>query len=928
MTTGHLTVQVAVLFITLCVSANGAGEEPNPYNGRQQRVEVFEFVQKPMVQKRGEAFVISFESKETCDATVMIVDEDGKVVRHLASGVLGKNAPAPYEQGSLAQKLTWDGKDDRGEVVDVSKCRVKVGLGLRASLDRFIGWTPGTVSVLKGLATDNEGRLVVLDGRVAQGQGGGFTITPNVRMFDRQGDYVRRLVPPSPLLSPARSQLVPLKRLDSGNLVPTYKEVQLQFSISKPDQMHMGTLRQQPVVTADGRFIFVSTDHRHALPRQLIFVDTYDGATQLRPITGEKEDTIGPGYVFTTLSPDDKWLYLCAGNAYNAKEAEQAKHVVFRVAVDGDGPAKVFLGEYGKAGADNEHLSLPLGLDCDAAGNLYVADHGNDRIQVFSPEGKFLKSIPMKMPELVEVSDKTGAIYVMGPVVKHTGRAPIVWDRQSEPDRLLGGNMRSHVVKFSSLAEPTRHVLIEEFVAGGADSGPLMELDDRGEVPVLWLSAHHWDLQRFEDRDGKLVRTSTESVCGGNGYWRGWNSDGFADRIVVDPFRSELYVAHSRGGWFVVDARTGEFKHYVGHANGRNIGNPGQPPVSEIEIGPDQNVYARVSALASYLTCFDPHTKEFVGLTGSAKSTTVTDRRGLTFSALPIPNDQGARGWPDAMAIAPNGDFYIPNGKPTEEEVAELKRKGLYFPTQKEVFGPSTGNLLKVYAKDGTIKCMSALPGMLGTVGMRVGRSGAVYTVMPCRPIDKEEEWGTLIKLHSRFDEFPIGRIEGTWREKLGEGDEGTHIWGGHAPHRSSPVRIENMAWDYHGVMPVRFHGCVCSRSQFSLDAYERVFLPAAHKCAVDVLDANGNVIMTVGSYGNADCRGKDSPVQDPKTGELRPRRENDPANVTSPLAKLGITFLMPNFTTVDDEALYVNDLGNERARLDYHVEEIASLGH
>jgi hypothetical protein len=300
--------------------------------------------------------------------------------------------------------------------------------------------------------------------------------------------------------------------------------------------------------------------------------------------------------------------------------------------------------------------------------------------------------------------------------------------------------------------------------------------------------------------------------------------------------------------------------------------------------------------------------------------------RGLTYPGIPIPNDQSARGWPDSMAVAPNGDFYIPNGRPTAQDIAELKKRGLDYPTAKNALSIQGGNLLKVYAKDGTLKCFSALPGMQQCVGMRVGRSGAVYTVLPCRPINREEKLGTLVKFDSRFDEFPIGRIEGTWHERLEEG--GTHVWGGHSGHRNSPVRIENMAWDYHGAL-VRFSGCTCSRSQFSLDAYERVFLPAAHKCAVDVLDANGNVIVTIGSYGNADCRGEDSPVVDPKTGELRPRRPDDPPGLKSPLADLGITFLMPNFTTVEDEALYVNDLGNERivrVRLEYEVEKIVSL--
>ncbi len=50
-----------------------------------------------------------------CDVTVAIVDPDkdvsglgrGTVVRHLASGVLGPNAPEPFQKNSLRQTIYW-----------------------------------------------------------------------------------------------------------------------------------------------------------------------------------------------------------------------------------------------------------------------------------------------------------------------------------------------------------------------------------------------------------------------------------------------------------------------------------------------------------------------------------------------------------------------------------------------------------------------------------------------------------------------------------------------------------------------------------------------------------------------------------------------------------------------------------------------------
>ncbi len=117
----------------------------NPYNGMQEREEMYEFTEKPAVKKEGEKWIITFASKANCDATVAILDKDGKIIRHLASGVLGKNAPWPFQQNSLSQRIEWDGEDDMGNIVaaDALKdCQVKVSLGLRAMFERNIGWEP------------------------------------------------------------------------------------------------------------------------------------------------------------------------------------------------------------------------------------------------------------------------------------------------------------------------------------------------------------------------------------------------------------------------------------------------------------------------------------------------------------------------------------------------------------------------------------------------------------------------------------------------------------------------------------------------------------------------------------------------------------------------------------------------------------------
>lgn len=48
---------------------------------------------------------------------------------------------------------------------------------------------------------------------------------------------------------------------------------------------------------------------------------------------------------------------------------------------------------FGKRGSHRGQLSNPLGVACDSSGNVYVADTNNNRVQVFTAEGHFLRTI-------------------------------------------------------------------------------------------------------------------------------------------------------------------------------------------------------------------------------------------------------------------------------------------------------------------------------------------------------------------------------------------------------------------------------------------------------------------------------------------------------------------------------------------------------
>ena len=72
------------------------------------------FTTKPSVVKADGKTTITFAVSAATDVEVAVLDGKGRIIRHLAAGMLGANAPAPLKPNSLKQELTWDGADDLG----------------------------------------------------------------------------------------------------------------------------------------------------------------------------------------------------------------------------------------------------------------------------------------------------------------------------------------------------------------------------------------------------------------------------------------------------------------------------------------------------------------------------------------------------------------------------------------------------------------------------------------------------------------------------------------------------------------------------------------------------------------------------------------------------------------------------------------------
>ena len=60
--------------------------------------------------------------------------------------------------------------------------------------------------------------------------------------------------------------------------------------------------------------------------------------------------------------------------------------------------SRSFISKFGKNGSGNGAFSYPRGICIDPEGQVFVADKGNNRIQVFQPDGTYISSIDCKYP--------------------------------------------------------------------------------------------------------------------------------------------------------------------------------------------------------------------------------------------------------------------------------------------------------------------------------------------------------------------------------------------------------------------------------------------------------------------------------------------------------------------------------------------------
>jgi DNA-binding beta-propeller fold protein YncE len=823
------------------------------------------FAVAPKVEVAGTGWKITFTASAYTDVEVAVLDAHGKIVRHLAAGLLGPNAPAPLQKDSLAQTLHWDGKNDAGslnpEPRTLKPLQVRVRLGSAARLDQYLGWNSDIQDSIKGLVVGAGGELyVLLRSWVGQGR-------TELRVLDRSGKYLRTIMP-YPAGTPAeRTKSVGQLTVD-GERIPVvfngHGHSLSPLTVGMPTQNLAWNPRGYVVAAST-----LATSYEHGLPRHLLAFHPQGGAPdglsfvgpELRPPTGitwghgEGDD---PCFERLATSPDGKWIYY-------THTTFSSLHAIYRLAWGEDhgaGLEAAWFGLDSRPGSDEKHLNDPQGLAVDAAGNVYVCDRGNNRIAVISPDGQFRGALPVEDPEQIAVHPRSGEIYVLcrqaspGSNPKDTG--PMDMDEYR--------SWKARVAERSAKAPPARAPKLLKLAAWKADAPAaeskvlarldagfgLMTLDPEAAPPRIWVTGKN-GLQPIVDHGDRFE--SGASVGGGN---KGLAHPG---RVAADPDRNRVLVYNLASNYKVnaYDLTTGEKSQLL-------------DSVSDFAIAPDSSIYGTGKFGSNQLLHFasDGKPLPFAGAATNVLKIAPTWIGGVNL---------GARG----MTVSPAGEIYLLRGS-TETGVHSR---------------------LDVYGPDGKLKKAALVDGLgLGDCGVAVDPAGNVYIGINVKPKDqllpkafdglapsanwlcwaqwswhyRPPPWHYSMRneyLYHYGSAMKFGPSGGAlYGASIGYDQSGKPINGGRLPIEDAPtdsaeylsgylygaVKAAGVQWRYAGMGIVpsseRMWGdpsCVCMTSRLAVDGFGRVFVPDCFRFSVAMLDTAGNQIARIGCYGNAD---------------------------------------------------------------------------
>lgn len=915
------------VFVTFSVLAASAKLHAAQGGKLTKRKDVFAFTKRPTALRDGNEVRITFAVKDYCDVTVAIEAKDGKIIRHLASGVLGPNAPAPFKKSALEQTLTWDGKDDAGRDVDrMQLFTARVSLGLKPRFERTLFWSPHKRT--RGQKRMQFGSILSAtpEGVYAYDGGNG----EHIRLFDHEGNYVRTIHPP-----PA-DKLSAFKGLIRRTFPQDGKELPLKYGLSQNTFLTTNLLEDttkwptRHAGNVDG--MTVSGDRIYLTGKRLNLLAT-DGSTGGATLHGpELWFTVKLGVMHeykggieklppesTAVSPDGKYLYM-TGYFYTRSWHQGGLNGVARMPADASERPEPFLGhlKQGNPGTTEGQFNVAASVAVDTKGRIYVADFLNDRIQVFDADGGHLKSIKITKPALVQVNPKNGEIYVFSWSVPHKMHAQKTQPRLTrlgpfgDPKTLasfpldiqcptLDGHACHAAVDFWT--SPTT-IWISESPTTASYRRPQLE---------------RAGIRLYVEQGGKLVvkRDFNKDALKEVGFIR--PPENLRQRLRFDPAQNRLYACTSHAEWRTrgpsmldvarIDPNTGKAERVALPFD-----------AEDLAFDLDGKAYLRTKNKVARFDPADWQEDPFHYGEEVPEMTTWGLSRHCAISAIVAPGPGVDLTYQaGAMHVTPKGFVVVPlwcgevPRDKTERSGEKIRISGTTRSFKPKAYPGRAGSwAVQVWDSEGNPIHEDAAPG--------VGRMSSVA-------MDPEDNLYVMLA--------GVGRVKGKKYENpvscaVFRMKPGTRILSPKAttPLSSKPTRphevlgvdgvgdvwIEKADWVRGGAgLNGKRSGCLCrSQSEMSLDAFARVFLPEVDRYSVLVVDANGNEIVRIGTYGNVD----DGMPIVKDGGPPTPRSIGG-----DEVALMHAPFLAVH----TDRRLFVGDVGNARicaVKLGYHAEE------
>ncbi len=830
----------------------------------------------PTAVRDGEGAKIRFAVSAATDVEVAVLDAGGRVVHHLAAGLLGPNAPAPLQAGSLSQEIAWDGTDDLSRAVPAGQrkgLKVRVRIGSRATLARIAGWHGATVGgAIVGVAVGAGGEVYVLD---TEGTFGRSTL----RVFGPDGRYRRTIMPYSAATPAERTK--PVGHLDvAGERLP----VVFSGHGGNLYPLTSGMKHQTMVWHPKGHLLAVSaagTIAEHGPPRHLLAFHPEGGAVpgvgfvgpQVRQAKGFMGGS-GEGFVrffdHLAVSPDGEWIYFVRCRMTDKK----SRNAVYRVKWTDRALGRPFVAVAGSE--EGASTSDPQGVAVDAQGRIYVCDRSNNRIRIYRSDGALTDEVRVKTPEQIGLHS-SGEVYVLSRARNEKRR-----------DRWSGD---ASLMVFSAYEQRKGITKLREKRIKGLS---LLAVDPASKPPKGWVVVNvpraGQQIMPFTDTGAKL--TVGKPINSGAGLQ-------YPMFLAADPARGRVLIRERAGGTRglrVLELKTGEISSL---------------PVRGADVTVDRhgNIYTMDGYGTNSLSRYDPSGKPLPFQAVGSHKLSVRKYRGYG------PNI-GLRGHCVDLA----GNLYL------------IRSNNHGYGGVGDNDG--TCGRVDAYRPDGTLKSDALINGLgHGDCGLGVDAAGNLYLGMNVKTAE------------APLPEYFAGKAPAKgwvwWRKQRPEpwrwpyynpylyhlgavvkfGPEGGKVYGfggrpavkkgqpkpklsplisaGNAPpgaavfrsgYLAREIKVVGMKWHRLGcgVVPTSDVGwgdpsCVCWTSHLAVDPYGRVFAPNPFRFSVEMLDAGGNAIARIGTYGNADDGTED------------------------------IRFAWPTFLSAADGRLYVSDFLNQR---------------